>query len=108
MQLVHLVIKLRFARVQKTQNGFPWQVAADLHFKNSAINEKLFGKLKQNQQCSSCPSTCLHIFGKVVMFDDRFKKKILKFNKSKQHTNENNMVRSNVSLGARLMDLTQR
>ena len=31
----------------KTKNGSGWQVVADLHFKNSAIKEKLFGKLKQ-------------------------------------------------------------
>ena len=33
--------------MQKTQNGSDWQVVADFHFKNSAINENLFGKSKQ-------------------------------------------------------------
>ena len=33
--------------MQKTQNGSGWQAVADLHFKNSAIYEKLLGKSKQ-------------------------------------------------------------
>ena len=33
--------------MQKTQNGSGSQVVADLHFMNSSINEKLFGKSKQ-------------------------------------------------------------
>ena len=33
--------------MQKTQNSSGWQVIADLHYKNLAINEKLFGNLKQ-------------------------------------------------------------
>ena len=40
--LLNLVIKLRIAALQKTQNGYGWLVVADLLF-NSAINEKLFG-----------------------------------------------------------------
>ena len=40
--LLDLVIKLRIAALQKTQNGSGWLVVADLLF-NSAINEKLFG-----------------------------------------------------------------
>ena len=42
--LLNLVIKLRIAVLRKTQNGSGRPVVADLHFKNSAINEKLFGK----------------------------------------------------------------
>ena len=42
-----LVIKLRIAAVHKTENGSGWQVVADVHFKNSAINEKLFHSSKQ-------------------------------------------------------------
>ena len=45
--VLYLVIKLRIATVHKTDNGSGWQVVADLHFKNTAINEKLFGKSKQ-------------------------------------------------------------
>ena len=52
----------------------------------------------------------LNSYGKVVMFDDHFKQKTLKFNNSKQHSNENKMVRtrSNVSFGARLGDSMKR
>ena len=45
-----LATKLRIAAVQKIQNGYVWLIVADLHFKNSAINEKLFGKLKHYQK----------------------------------------------------------
>ena len=43
-----MIIKLRIAAAQEAQNGSSWQVVADLHFKNSAINEKPFGKSKQS------------------------------------------------------------
>ena len=35
--------------MQETQNGSGRQVVADLHFKNLAINEKLFGKSKHKR-----------------------------------------------------------
>ena len=38
--LLNLVMKLRTAAVQKTQNGSGWQVVADLQFKNLAIKRK--------------------------------------------------------------------
>ena len=41
---MNFAINLRIAAVLKSQNGSGWQVVADLHFKNSAINKKLFGK----------------------------------------------------------------
>ena len=43
-----MVVKLCITAKQKIQNGFNLQVVAILHFKNLAINEKLFGKSKQS------------------------------------------------------------
>ena len=44
---MNLVMQRYISAMQKTQNGSDWQVVADFHFKNSAINENLFGKSKQ-------------------------------------------------------------
>ena len=51
--LLILVIKLCITAVWKTQNGSGWQVIADLHFKNSAINEKTVWQIETLSKLSS-------------------------------------------------------